>query len=103
MGPKDKLPPKFGPNEDQGHHRPVSDAAAVRLKMIAESLNLPISAFDLVHSRAELKWVFASREEEEAKLLQLYFAVDDVATRMGLLELLRGFPLKKADLEDEKY
>jgi hypothetical protein len=101
MGPKDKLPPKFGPNEDQGHHRPVSDAAAVRLKMIAASLNLPISAFDLTHSRAELQRVFASREEEEAKLLQLYFAVDDVATRNGFLELLRGLTSNNAEVQNK--
>lgn len=74
----------------------------MRLKTIAASLNMPVEAFSLPQSRAALPQVFASREEEAAEVLRLYFAVDDVAVRLSFLELLRSLPADSVRAGNEK-
>lgn len=102
MSQKDKsaLDPRL--ERDRGRHKPASDAAAMRLKTIAASLNMPVAAFNLTCSRTELPRVFATRAEEAAEVLRLYFAVNDVAARLALLELLRGLPNDGIRAVDEK-
>ena len=102
MCQKDKRDPEAAIERDRERRRPGSDAAAMRLKRISASLNLPVAAFNLAHSRAALPRVFGSREEEAAEVLRLYFAVDDMAARLRFLELLRGLPGDGTEAVDEK-
>ena len=82
--------------DDSGASEPVARGAAARLKTVAAILNLPVEAFSLSRSSATLQRVFATREDEVAEVLRLYFAVDDIATRMRYLELLRGLSAPEA-------
>ncbi|MCJ2018972.1 hypothetical protein MKK84_16230 [Methylobacterium sp. E-065] len=102
MGQRDKDPPGLGFEEDRERRRLIASAAAMRLKTIAASLNMPVEAFSLPHSRVALPRVFTSREEEAAEVLRLYFAIDDVAVRLRFLELLRDLPTNRVRAEDEK-
>ncbi|QEE41333.1 MULTISPECIES: hypothetical protein [unclassified Methylobacterium] len=100
MGEKYKSASRPGGEADRERPKPIADAAALRLRTIAASLNMPVEAFSLSHSSAAVPQVFASREEEGVEILRLYFAVDDVAARLRFLELLRGFSTATACLAE---
>ena len=93
--------PGFGDNGDRDTLDPLTTAAAARLKTIAATLNLPVAAFKMSGSGAVLPRVFASQEDEAAEVLRLYFGVDDIATRLRYLELLRGLSALEAKVVGE--
>jgi len=96
-----KEPPSLSDNDDTGASRPFSTAAVARLRAIAATLNLPVAAFMMSRSGAALPRVFASRDDEAAELLRLYFAVDDISTRTRYLELLRGLSAPEVNVAGE--
>lgn len=83
-------PMRFMDNNDTELSKSLSTAVSARLKSVAALLNVPVEVFMLPHSGAALPQVFASREEEATEVLRLYFAVDDIATRMRYLGILRS-------------
>ena len=89
-------PQWLGDDNDPEAVGPVTSVAATRLKTIATTLELPVAAFMMSRSSVALPRVFASREDEAAEVLRLYFAVDDIATRTRYLELLRGLSAPEA-------
>ena len=102
MGRKDSKETSCLSDKDaSGVSEPVARGAAARLRTVAAILNLPVEAFLLSRSSVTLQRVFATREDEVAEVLRLYFAVDDIATRMRYLELLRSLSAPEVKVAGE--